>query len=178
MKVYRFDCNVHSAPAYSCSVPGDNTGHFVPASKVAQMLNDWANMCRRTLAEGPHQAAATQMFAVSNQLLTTIIRAAQETASADLPQAPSTCDIIITFGDATILGARMANAIYAYFRDKENDGTFIKVRDEWIPAQKASILVLLALVLPNREICLRCTPETAAEVRQTISPHLVDKKPC
>lgn len=36
----KFDCKGHNAPAYSCDKPGDNSGEYIQATDVDELLDD------------------------------------------------------------------------------------------------------------------------------------------
>jgi len=38
MKTYRFDGNSHCAPAYTCSIPGDNSGDYLRLEEVEEVM--------------------------------------------------------------------------------------------------------------------------------------------
>ena len=38
MKLFKFDCTTNNAPAYICSEPNDNSGHYYRAEDVDELL--------------------------------------------------------------------------------------------------------------------------------------------
>ena len=72
MKLYKFDCEGRHAPAYGCSQPGNNTGHFIPASEFARLLNNWG----ASLREGGHgvaQNVASEMYRTCDNIQDLIV---------------------------------------------------------------------------------------------------------
>lgn len=37
-KMYKFDCNTHCAPAYTCNIPNDNSGEYYKKEDVDEFI--------------------------------------------------------------------------------------------------------------------------------------------
>jgi hypothetical protein len=49
---YYFNAHGNSAPAYSCNLPGDNTGHYYQSADVDDLLDELRSVVRAAVLHG------------------------------------------------------------------------------------------------------------------------------